>query len=123
LSTIAGVARRVGFPPGFRAVVVTTGVLLRFPAGALVFERLFDQLSVVKRVRIARGATLGDEGRPDLGDGVIGVTAMGVAVPNADPGGTTVVLRAIPYHLWANREPAGMRVWIPRDRGTEDGSR
>jgi DUF1680 family protein len=25
-----------------------------------------------------------------------------------------VALHAIPYHAWANREPGGMRVWIPR---------
>jgi hypothetical protein len=31
--------------------------------------------------------------------------------------------RVIPDHLWSNREPAGMRVWIAHYRGAVDGSR
>jgi len=27
--------------------------------------------------------------------------------------GTDVAVRLVPYHLWANREPAAMRVWLP----------
>ena len=42
--------------------------------------------------------------RPELGEGVIGVT-----VPVA--GGT---VPAVPYHAWANRGVGGMRVWLPR---------
>ncbi|WP_398956953.1 hypothetical protein [Streptomyces sp. GC420] len=29
--------------------------------------------------------------------------------------GAAVTLTAVPYHLWANREDAAMRVWIPRE--------
>jgi DUF1680 family protein len=81
---------------------------------------------VLEDVLIAPDVALRDEDRADLGDGVVGVTAAGVARgagQGLDPVGTPVTLRAIPYHLWANREPAGMRVWIPRDRGAVDGSR
>ena len=81
--------------------------------------------TVLEDVRIDPDARLDDEDRADLGDGVVGVAAAGVARGagrGPDPAGTPVTLRAIPYHLWANREPAGMRVWIPRDRGSEGGS-
>jgi hypothetical protein len=46
--------------------------------------------------------------RPDLGRSVVGLRATGVA------GGAPVEFDAIPYFAWANREVAGMRVWIPR---------
>jgi DUF1680 family protein len=32
---------------------------------------------------------------------------------SAPPPGMPVQLRAVPYFLWANREPGAMRVWIP----------
>ena len=75
---------------------------------------------VLEDIRIAPDTTLADEDRSELAGGVVGVSAAGVARPagqGLDPAATPVRLRAIPYHLWANREPAGMRVWIPRDRG------
>jgi DUF1680 family protein len=81
--------------------------------------------TVLEDVRVIPDAGLDDEDRGDLGDGVVGVIAAGVARgagQGPDRVGTPVALRAIPYHLWANREPAGMRVWIPRDHGTVDGS-
>jgi hypothetical protein len=46
--------------------------------------------------------------RPDLGDGVVGLT-----VP-ARAGSSTFDLAAVPYHAWGNRRVEGMRVWIPR---------
>jgi DUF1680 family protein len=78
---------------------------------------------VLEDIRIVPDATLADEDRRDIASGVIGVTAAGVARAagqGLDPAGTPITLRAIPYHLWANRQPAGMRVWIPRDRGATD---
>jgi uncharacterized protein len=48
------------------------------------------------------------EPRPDVGDGVVGLAATG-----RTDGGAGVPIRAIPYHAWANRSVAAMRVWIP----------
>jgi DUF1680 family protein len=48
--------------------------------------------------------------RPDIGDGIVGVS-----VPVRDPAsGDALVAGAIPYFAWANRGVEGMRVWIPR---------
>jgi DUF1680 family protein len=81
---------------------------------------------VLEDVRVAPNAPLDDEDRSDVGGGVIGVAAAGVARAvgeGPEAAGTPVPLRAVPYHLWANREPAGMRVWIPRDREAVNGGR
>jgi DUF1680 family protein len=85
--------------------------------------------AVVDDVRIDVSAALGEEERRDLLGGTVVVTATGAA--QARPGvatgsgpyrsagmpapstGAPVTLRAIPYHLWANRGPQAMRVWIP----------
>ena len=48
--------------------------------------------------------------RPDLGPSVVGLRASG----RAD--GVPVDFEAVPYFTWANREVAGMRVWLPRVR-------
>ncbi len=46
--------------------------------------------------------------RPDLGEGVVGIS---VPVAGGRPG---LWAGAIPYFAWANRGAGGMRVWIPR---------
>jgi DUF1680 family protein len=46
--------------------------------------------------------------RPDLGDAVVGVD---VPVLHGESG---LTVGAVPYFAWANRDPGGMRVWIPR---------
>ncbi|MEL7977290.1 beta-L-arabinofuranosidase domain-containing protein [Isoptericola sp. F-RaC21] len=81
--------------------------------------------AVVDDVRIDAAAALGEEERPDLLGGTVVVTATGTVQPRPDAGpyrsaatplpaaGGTTTLRAIPYHLWANRGPQAMRVWIP----------
>jgi DUF1680 family protein len=51
------------------------------------------------------GREPGTVARPDLGDGVVGIT---VPVRGAGTAG------AVPYFAWANRGPGAMRVWIPR---------
>ncbi|MBD0734878.1 glycoside hydrolase family 127 protein [Streptomyces sp. CBMA29] len=78
---------------------------------------------------------LAEESRPELLGGVITVTAAGYrrTVPNdgwwpyrapADltrtpaaqhtgPGDGALVLTAVPYYTWANRQDGSMRVWIP----------
>jgi uncharacterized protein len=48
--------------------------------------------------------------RPDIGDGIVGVTAPVVHSPSGDG----MVAGAIPYYAWANRRVEGMRVWLPR---------
>ncbi|HET9142027.1 glycoside hydrolase family 127 protein [Actinophytocola sp.] len=74
---------------------------------------------------------LTEEHRPDLlGDGTVVVCAQGVvrddsawgatgwATLGAEPvtAGHRVELTAIPYHLWANRGPSVMRIFIPTVR-------
>jgi DUF1680 family protein len=51
------------------------------------------------------GREPGTVARPELGDGVVGIT---VPVRGAGTAG------AVPYFAWANRGPGAMRVWIPR---------
>jgi uncharacterized protein len=55
--------------------------------------------------------------RPDLGDGVVGITIPVVASGPAGSGAadpTPVTADAIPYFAWGNRQVEAMRVWIPR---------
>ena len=73
-------------------------------------------------------ATLRGERRPDLPGGVVALVAEAETSPpdkgwanrlyrtaasrrGGNPTGTTT-LTAIPYHVWANREPGPMRVWL-----------
>ncbi|MFE5342543.1 glycoside hydrolase family 127 protein [Isoptericola sp. NPDC056578] len=85
--------------------------------------------AVVDDVLIDVAGPLGEEDRPDLLGGAVVVTATGTVQgrPATEPGDGpyrpattaapavtgTVTLRAVPYHLWANRGPQAMRVWIP----------
>lgn len=76
-------------------------------------------------VYLTAGSLPSAEARPDLGDGVVGLTAPAVHRPHARrswPYGETsrvrtaadaVAIRAIPYYAWANRTVRAMRVWIP----------
>jgi len=57
--------------------------------------------------------------RPDLGDGVVGLSIPAtVEAPGSAGGGpeprVSLNLPAIPYFAWANRGVGGMRVWLPR---------
>ena len=81
------------------------------------------------------GAELSEEWRGDLLGGVMLVRAGGTVSPGVpaptvlyrDATGQTqatedvapaaVVLTAVPYALWANREPGALRVWIPQRSG------
>ncbi len=73
---------------------------------------------------------LSAEERPDLLEGVTVIKASGVRLssggpgsdnpstghqtyPGGQPAAAPTELVAIPYHLWANRGPQPMRVWIP----------
>jgi uncharacterized protein len=53
--------------------------------------------------------------RPDLGDGVVGITIPVVSNGSAaEADGSAPIAQAIPYFAWANRGAEAMRVWIPR---------
>jgi DUF1680 family protein len=88
-------------------------------------------------VRLDAAARPVDVPRPDLGDDVVGV-ATGATVrsrpepawpypPERAPGGPgtdwTGEVPAVPYLVWANRGPGGMRVWVPRATADEPAER
>ena len=52
--------------------------------------------------------------RPDLGDGVVGITVPVARRPPAGPAEDGLWAGAVPYHAWANRGAGAMRVWVPR---------
>jgi DUF1680 family protein len=58
-------------------------------------------------------AELAEESRPDLLDGVMVVKATGKIIDRSTGEQRDAELVAVPYHLWANRGPQPMRVWIP----------
>jgi DUF1680 family protein len=76
----------------------------------------------VQTLTLPRGAPLRAEWRDDLFAGVITIAAGAKRVVPGDaegalyslspPGTVDSALTAIPYYLWANREPGSMQVWI-----------
>jgi DUF1680 family protein len=57
--------------------------------------------------------------RPDVGEGVVGITVPVVRRQQAGsgaagPGAAGLAAGAVPYFAWANRGAGAMRVWIPR---------
>ncbi|GAB4243351.1 MAG: glycoside hydrolase family 127 protein [Acidobacteriota bacterium] len=73
----------------------------------------------VRNVVLPDGAPLEVERRPDLLGGVTVIRTSGKAYAYDARGRVEerdVELTAIPYYAWANRGPAEMVVWIPRDR-------
>ena len=62
----------------------------------------------LEKLRWAPGREPATVPRPDLGEGVVGIS-----VPVAG-GRPELWAGAIPYFAWANRGAGGMRVWIPR---------
>ena len=74
----------------------------------------------VQRLTLPRGAPLSAE-RGDAFGGATMLTAPAKALVPADgdalystapPAARDATLAAIPYFLWANREPGSMQVWI-----------
>jgi DUF1680 family protein len=61
-------------------------------------------------VTLPPDASLSAVPRPDIAPAIVGLATRGVAA------GAPVDVGAVPYFAWGNREVAGMRVWIPRDR-------
>jgi len=106
--------------------------------GPLVYclEQCDQEPSVnIMDVQVDAAAALQAAWRGDLLGGVMVVEAMGYAVdvapwqdclyrPARDRGDLSrrpVRLQAVPYHVWANRGPGAMRVWIPRSTSRSGG--
>jgi DUF1680 family protein len=82
----------------------------------------------VADLEIDVASPLAEAWEPERLDGVTVVRAAGREADHASwddrlyrplesggpAGGRPVMLTAIPYYAWANREPGAMRVWIPR---------
>ena len=75
----------------------------------------------VQTLALPRPAPLKANWRDDLFGGVMTLTAEGTRLVPGDegrlystaaPAGRDATLTAVPYHLWANREPGSMQVWI-----------
>jgi hypothetical protein len=68
-----------------------------------------DEVAVDALVPPAEAGTDGDLG------GAVTLRCAAGRLPVGEAGRATVVppLTLIPYHLWANRGPAAMRVWLP----------
>jgi hypothetical protein len=69
---------------------------------------------------LPRDAEIDAAWREDLFGGVVALTASakrlvpsgGALYSSAPPATREAPLTALPYHLWANREPGSMQVWI-----------
>jgi len=81
----------------------------------------------VQRLALPRSAPLEAEWSKDLFDGVMTLTARAKRlVPGKGPGALystepppakDAALVALPYHLWANRTPGSMQVWLAETEG------
>ncbi|HET9173228.1 MAG TPA: hypothetical protein VFN97_27615 [Actinospica sp.] len=60
------------------------------------------------------GAPLKTLTHEELGVGTVEATAVGLMGDGSDAAEVT----AVPYAVWANREPGAMRVWIPAERAS-----
>jgi DUF1680 family protein len=94
--------------------------------GPLVYcaEQVDNPAVPVDRIRLPRKAKLDTRERADLFDGIVTVTADGMAAADdwkdslyrREPAAETPQSwTAVPYYLWNNREPGKMLVWIPED--------
>jgi DUF1680 family protein len=78
-----------------------------------------DNAEPVPQFALPRDAAV-DAERRDLFDGIVAMTARGTAIEGWDrdlyratpPKAAPATLTAIPYYLWANREPGAMAVWL-----------
>jgi DUF1680 family protein len=89
--------------------------------GPLVYcvEQADNGSTPVPQLALPRDAALDAEDR-DLWGGIVAMTARGTATAgdwhelyrDAPPKAAPATLTAIPYYLWANREPGAMAVWL-----------
>ena len=92
--------------------------------GPLIYcvEEVDNRGGPVQTLALPRGAALEAKWRSDLFGGVATITAQAKRLVPADgesalyatapPSAQDAELTALPYHMWANREPGGMQVWI-----------
>jgi uncharacterized protein len=79
-----------------------------------------DHRTELPRLRLADNAALSCEHEPELGATCYAITAEAgsdesdALYATSAPKRVTTTLRAVPYALWANRQPGPMRVWLPR---------
>jgi len=79
----------------------------------------------VQSLLLPRAAPLAPERRPDLFGGAMTLVAPAKRLAHADgalyatapPKAEDARLTALPYHLWANREPGSMEVWVAEQQG------
>jgi len=76
----------------------------------------------VQRLKLPRNAELHADTRQDLFGGIVTLKAEATAIDENDfyqlyrtvpPREAPSIMTAIPYFLWANREPGSMLVWLP----------
>ena len=90
--------------------------------GPLVYclEQADNGETPLPQLSLPREAPLEADERRDLFDGIIAMTARGTAIDGwgddlyrgDPPKASAATLTAIPYFLWANREPGPMSVWL-----------
>ena len=78
--------------------------------------------AAVQSLTLPRAAGLGAEWRTDVFDGAMTLIGEGWRLDFGDAEGALYTptrpclqahkVTAVPYHLWANREPGSMQVWI-----------
>jgi DUF1680 family protein len=95
--------------------------------GPLIYcvEEADNPGGAVQTLALPRAAPLGAEWRADLFDGAMAlvapakrlVTADGALYATAPPKTEDAALTALPYHLWANRAPGSMEVWVAELEG------
>ena len=90
--------------------------------GPLVYclEQTDNSDAPVPQLSLQRDAAIETEER-ELFDGIVAMTARGIALKDGwdrelyratPPKAAPATLTAIPYYLWANREPGPMAVWL-----------
>jgi len=108
------------------AIDADTGrVALRRGPLIYCFEEEDNPGAPLDRMRLPRDASLTASERADLFGGIVAIVANGV-VAGGDDWGSELYRRtppqrkpatwtAVPYYLWANRNPGAMLVWVPED--------
>lgn len=88
-----------------------------------------DNPTDIRKVYLPRTMDLEAEERPDLLGGVVTLTGSAMLSTDTFNGEDlytfasqprAISITAVPYHLWDNREPGPMKVWIPECAGLID---
>jgi len=97
--------------------------------GPLIYcvEEANNPGGLVQPLALPRSALLAVESRPDLFGGVVTLKASakrlaitneaGALYSTEPPAALDASLIALPYHLWANRGPGSMQVWVAELEG------